>query len=144
MNKKLMKTKTAQVLASKPYIKFAYLFGSQAKGVAGPLSDIDIAIFSDETAAYSRESIYGSEYELVLELEEALGARQVDLVVLNKAPISLRYQVLRDGEIVFCCSEKERIRFHEETIKLYLDFLPFRAVQNDYLRKRINEGTFGR
>ena len=80
----------------------------------------------------------------MLELEKALEAEEDDLVALNKAPIFLRYQVLKSGEVIFCCSEKERIRFHEETIRLYLDFLPFRAIQNDYLKKRIAEGAFGR
>ncbi|HBR28239.1 MAG TPA: nucleotidyltransferase domain-containing protein [Firmicutes bacterium] len=144
MKKELMKTKIAEVLALKPYIRFAYLFGSQAKGAAGVLSDIDIAVFFGETATYVQESIYGLESELVLELEKSLEAGRVDLVVLNKAPIFLRYQVLKGGEIIYCCSEEERVRFHEETIRSYLDFQPFRAIQNSYLQKRIEEGAFGR
>ena len=144
MDKELMKIGIARVLASKPYISFAYLFGSQVKGVTGALSDIDIAVYFDETVSYPRKSIYGPEVELVMELEKALEARRVDLVVLNEAPIFLRYQVLKGGEIIFCSSEEDRVRFHEETIRLYLDFLPFRAVQNDYLQKRIAQGAFGR
>ena len=101
-----------------------------------------MAVFDE--AAYIRGSIYGPESELVFKLEKALEAGPVDIVVLNKAPILLRYQVLKYGEIIYCRSEEERIKFHEETIRLYLDFLPFRAVQNYYLQKRINEGTFGR
>ncbi|HHU82860.1 MAG TPA: nucleotidyltransferase domain-containing protein [Firmicutes bacterium] len=143
MDKALLKTKIGHVLALEPGVRFAYLFGSQAKGTAGRLSDIDVAVFFDE-AAYIRGSIYGPESELVFKLEKALEAGPVDIVVLNKAPILLRYQVLKYGEIIYCRSEEERIKFHEETIRLYLDFLPFRAVQNYYLQKRINEGTFGR
>ena len=45
MDKALMKTKTEQVLALQPDVRFAYLFGSQVKGTAGLLSDIDIAVF---------------------------------------------------------------------------------------------------
>ncbi len=30
-----------------PAVKFAYLFGSVAEGEAGPLSDIDIAVYLD-------------------------------------------------------------------------------------------------
>ena len=138
-----MKTKIEQVLALKPDVRFAYLFGSQVKGTAGVLSDIDVAVFFDEKI-YAQGNIYGLEYELVLKLEKALETGRVDLVVLNKAPIFLRYQILKGGEIIYCCSEKERVKFHEETIRLHLDFLPFRAIQNYYLQKRIDEGAFGR
>jgi len=144
LDREFMKTKIVQALEIKPSIRFAYLFGSQAKGGGGVLSDIDIAVFFDEAIVYTGENTYGPEYELVLELEKALGAERVDLVVLNKAPIFLRFQVLKGGELIFCRSEKDRLRFHEETIRLYLDFLPFRNVQNAYLRKRIAGGTYGR
>ncbi|HLW08487.1 MAG TPA: nucleotidyltransferase domain-containing protein [Marinilabiliaceae bacterium] len=143
MDKALMKTKIEQALALKPDVRFAYLFGSQVKGTAGLLSDIDIAVFFDETT-YAQGNTYGPEYELVLKLEKALEAGRVDLVVLNKAPNFLRYQILKGGEIIYCRSEEERVKFHEETIRLYLDFLPFRAIQNYYLQKRIDEGAFGR
>ena len=45
---------------------------------------------------------------------------------------------------MYCRSEKERIKFHEETMRLYLDSLPFLKVQNQYVKKRIDECTFGR
>ncbi len=144
MDKELIKVKIAQTLALKPDIRLAYLFGSQAKNTAGVLSDIDVAVFFAETAECAKENIYGYEYDLALELEKALEAGPVDLVVLNKAPIFLRFQVLKGGELVLCRSERERVRFHEETIRLYLDFLPFREIQNSYLKKRIAEGVFGR
>lgn len=53
----------------------------------------------------------------------------VDLVVLNKASIYLRYQVLKGGELLFCGSEESRLKFHEETIRFYLDFLPLRQFR---------------
>lgn len=35
------------VLACCPEVKFAYIFGSRARGDAGPLSDVDVAVFLD-------------------------------------------------------------------------------------------------
>jgi predicted nucleotidyltransferase len=142
LDKELLKEKITKVLSSISDIRFAYLFGSQARGVAGLLSDIDIAVFFDETNAYEGKT-YGLECELIPGLERILG-RPVDLVVLNKASVFLRYQVLKEGELLFCSSEEARIKFHEETIRLHLDFLPFRTVQNRYLKKRLFEGDFGR
>jgi len=51
---------------------------------------------------------------------------------LNKAPVFLRHQILKNGELILCRADKERIRFHEATMRLYLDFQPFRSVQNYY------------
>lgn len=142
MDKELLKEKITKTLSTKRYIHFAYLFGSQVRGTAGVLSDIDIAVFFDESA-FAQGAIYGFECELMPELERALGC-PVDLVVLNKASIYLRYQVLKGGELLFCDSEESRLKFHEETIRFYLDFLPLRAVQNVYLKKRLTNGAFGR
>jgi predicted nucleotidyltransferase len=142
LEKELLKEKIIKVLSPISYIRFAYLFGSQARGTAGILSDIDIAVFFDETANQGVK-LYGPECELIPEMERLL-ERPVDLVVLNKASIFLRYQVLKDGELLFCNSEEARINFHEETIRRYLDFLPFRKVQNHYLKRRLTEGSFGR
>ncbi|MGE5581718.1 MAG: type VII toxin-antitoxin system MntA family adenylyltransferase antitoxin [Bacillota bacterium] len=143
MDKELLKEKIIKVLSGTSQVCFAYLFGSQARGTAGALSDIDIAVFFDEPA-FDQDRIYGPEFELLPLLEKNLDHRPVDLAVLNNAPVFLRYQVLKTGEILFCRSEESRIRFHEETIRLYLDFLPFRKVQNLYLKKRLTNGTFGR
>lgn len=142
LDKKILKEQITEILSPLPYISFAYLFGSQASGVTGLLSDVDIAVFFNEIMD-DREKAYGPECELSIDLERLLGY-PVDLVVLNKASILLRYQVLKKGELLFCHSKKVRIKFHEETIRLYLDFLPFRNVQNEYLKKRINKGLFGR
>lgn len=142
MDKKELKEKIAEVLAPIPYVSFAYLFGSQATGTARVLSDVDIAVFFDQTADY-KGGTYGPECELIPDLERVLG-RPVDLAVLNRASNLLCFQVLKKGELLFCRSEEARIRFHEAIVRTYLDFLPFRTVQNEYLKKRIFEGTFGR
>jgi predicted nucleotidyltransferase len=44
MNKVLFR-KIKRLLKSNPYIEFAYLFSSQAKGLADYRSDFDIAVY---------------------------------------------------------------------------------------------------
>ncbi len=127
----VLKQKMEHILASSEKVKFAYLFGSQAKGSPGPLSDIDIAVFFDETE-YNQGNAFEDENELMFKLEKTLAPERVDLVVLNKAPVFLRHQILKNGELILCRADKERIRFHEATMRLYLDFQPFRSVQNYY------------
>jgi predicted nucleotidyltransferase len=41
--------KLKKYFAGKDYIAFAYLFGSMARGKFTPLSDIDIAVYIDQT-----------------------------------------------------------------------------------------------
>lgn len=42
------RTELEQVFASDGHVLVAYLFGSQARGQAGPLSDVDIAVLFDD------------------------------------------------------------------------------------------------
>jgi predicted nucleotidyltransferase len=42
------KEKLREVFQSYPQIKLVYLFGSQARGETGPLSDYDFAVYFDE------------------------------------------------------------------------------------------------
>ncbi len=134
-------SKLAPLLAAKPEICFAYIFGSVAKGTAGKLSDIDIAIFVDPLHKMPMTG-YGYKSELSVELKSVL-AREVDLVLLNDASTVLKYQVLKNGVLAYCRSDVERRDFHENTVKKYLDFKPLLKVQSDYLHKRLVAGTFG-
>ena len=72
-----------------------YLFGSEARGDSGALSDIDVAVLLDEDPP---RTLAGLQLEIAGELEDHLG-REVDLVVLNTAPVDLAMRVLRDVNI---------------------------------------------
>lgn len=73
----------------------AFLFGSQARGSAGPLSDLDVAILHLDGLG-PRERL-----DLRLGLAAAGGAAlatgEVDIVLLNGAPPLLRDRALRDA-----------------------------------------------
>jgi predicted nucleotidyltransferase len=141
VNDKLVKSRLLPFFAARQEVAFAYLFGSVAKGNAGKLSDIDIAVFLDPPEL-PQDDGYGYQSELLVELRELLAA-EVDLVILNSAPTTLKFQVLKNGILIYCRSEDERRLFHENTVKMYLDFKPFLKVQSDYLYKRLAEGAFG-
>lgn len=92
------------VLAREPRLKFAILFGSQARCTARPDSDIDIAIAS--TAELSSQE----EGQLATDLELAAG-RPVDLVRITDATPALRWRIARDGVILLSTPEREAVRF---------------------------------
>lgn len=99
----------------------AYLYGSMARGTAGPDSDVDIAVLyrTDPPA-----TLDGLGLGLAAELERLLG-RRVDLVVLNRAPVDLIHRVLRDGVLVCEQDRSARIRFEVRARNEYFDLLPY-------------------
>ncbi|HSW36149.1 MAG TPA: nucleotidyltransferase domain-containing protein [Candidatus Limnocylindrales bacterium] len=136
-----MLSKITPVIASKPEIEFAYLFGSVAAETAGMLSDVDLAVYVD-SACEIPASGFGYQSELITELAELLACR-VDVVILNDASIMLKHQVIKNGILVYSRSHDERRAFHEKAVREYLDFKPLLKVQGEYIRKRLLAGTFG-
>jgi len=100
-----------EFLMGRKEVLFAYLHGSF---LSGPFRDIDIAVYTDG----ERDVFY--ELELERELEERLGF-PVDVRVLNNAPISFRFKVLK-GELLFSRDEEKRCEFESKTLAEYHDF----------------------
>ena len=76
------------------------------------------------------------EYELQMEtdLMKALKKYIVDVRVLNGAPLSFKYNVIKDGIVLLSKDDDKRADFEEKTIILYLDFLPYRK---SYLKETL-------
>ena len=51
---------------------------------------------------------------------------EIDLVVLNDAPLKFCHQILKTGKLLHLGNKSELIDFREKTVKLYLDFRFFR------------------
>jgi len=120
----------------------AYLIGSQARGSAGPLSDVDLAILHDP------ELDPAQRLELRLAIAAAAGAAlattEVDVVLLNAAPPLLRHRALRDGVCLLDRDPRARIRFQIQTLNDYVDTRPLRELASHRLRRSLQEGTYGR
>ena len=85
-------------LIARPEIVFAYVFGSTARAEARPDSDVDIAVFLDDSIPAPDHTRYRA--VLATELLQCLSRNDVDLVVLNQSPVLLTHRVVRDGEVV--------------------------------------------
>lgn len=129
------------VLENREEIIFAYLFGSTVKGLENNLSDVDIAVYLD-IKKIPESGSFGYKSELILEIEKSLH-KKIDLVLLNESPIFLAHNIIKNGQLIFIRSEKEKVEFHFMVVRNYLDFKPIMAVQNEYLKQRLNEGSFG-
>ncbi len=98
-----------------------YLYGSQARGTAGPASDVDLAVLY---AVDPQDTLEGLSPDWVADLERWLG-RSVDVVALGRAPVDLVHRVLRDGVLVGEWDRAARIRFEVQARNAYFDLLPY-------------------
>src|ERR1051326_4841651 len=98
-------------------VLFAYLFGSQAAGKAGPLSDVDIAVYFRSGLSERRRRPL--RIRLTAEICSALKRDDVDVVVLNDAPPSLAFRVTASGKVIFCRDQLARIRYEARAMSLY-------------------------
>lgn len=71
----------------------AMLIGSEARGTAGPLSDVDIAIWSKpDLDARGR---FDLQLALARDAGHVLGTDEIDIVTLNHAPPLLQHRAIR-------------------------------------------------
>jgi predicted nucleotidyltransferase len=122
----------------------AMLIGSQARGGAGPLSDVDLAVWHDpglDPAARLQLQL-----ALSAAAARALGTDEVDVVLLNGATPLMRQRAIRDagGRRLVERDPKARVRFEARALLDYLDTKPLRAEMARGLRRRIEEDRFGR
>lgn len=104
-------------------IVFAYLFGSQAKGKTGGLSDIDLAVyFSEEVPA---KDYFKARLALLGDLVFLFKKENIDLVVLNEAPPLLAHRILKHGRLIFSDDEKIRVEYETKAVLKYLDWKPY-------------------
>ena len=104
-------------------IAFAYIFGSHAKKTAGPLSDVDIAVYFDE--AVGRDEYFDLRLAVLGDLVDSLRTDDVDLVILNDAPPLLAHRIVKEGQILFSADEEHRVAFEVRAVLGYLDWKPY-------------------
>ncbi|AOQ22675.1 hypothetical protein MTAT_26790 [Moorella thermoacetica] len=115
-------------------IELAYLFGSRARGKAGPLSDYDFAILDPNMG---RDDGY---YRLILDLSALMGGASVDVVMLKFAPVELQYRVIKEGFLLYQKDVYTRVEFEGNVLSRYFDFLPvLRQQREDVLKEGKSE-----
>jgi len=100
-------------------IALLYLFGSQARGDAGPMSDHDFAIQFD---GLSVEEQFNKKLDLMSRLASILKTDTLDLVVMNTLDKpELKLAIIQEGKIIF---EREDASLEVEPAALreYEDF----------------------
>lgn len=128
-------TPVVELLEKERHVEFAYIFGSQATGEAGPLSDLDIAVHLDRRADRLTYRL-----KLMERLAKLLKRNDLDLVVLNEAPPLLSHEVIKYGTILKEHRPK-RVPYEARVISNYLDTASLRQMQRAALAERVRKGT---
>jgi predicted nucleotidyltransferase len=104
-------------LQSRADISFAYLFGSYGRGKAVPLSDLDIALYLKDLL-----NIQQKKMDILGALIDILHTDEIDLVVLNTAPLPLRMRILENRKVVVDRDPFLRHHYESLTMREYFDF----------------------
>ncbi len=106
-----------EYLNKHPKVVFAYLFGGLARGRISPLSDVDIAIYLTDAADTTREKL-----EIMGKLNDLLKTDEVDLVIVNTAPLPLASRIIKHKIILVDKMPFVRHKFESLIIREYFDF----------------------
>jgi len=117
---------------SVPDILFAYLFGSFGKGKHFPLSDVDIAVYLKEPLDVPEKKM-----EILGALIDILQTDEIDLVVLNNAPLPLRMRILESKKVVV--DHEPFLRHHYESLTMR-EYFDFSILEKQILNRRFLGG----
>lgn len=128
------------LFAADEAIELAFLFGSHARGEAGALSDVDIALLL--APAIPRDEDLGYRLKYSAAIAEAIRDDRVEIVILNTAPPALAHQVIQ-GRLLYERTAEARVQFIVAVQRRYLDLKPFYAIDHAYMQQRLKEHRFG-
>lgn len=111
-----------------------YIFGSYGTANQSLLSDIDIAVL------FKNKTSLEEELDFEIKISEIFKRNDIDIVILNKAPIDIQMEVLYKGERIYCSDELSLADFKEQVFYFYSDYEPtLREFYNDILEGIKNE-----
>ncbi|MBA7525693.1 hypothetical protein ES705_17846 [subsurface metagenome] len=119
-------------LENYPKVVFAYLFGSLTKGKVNPLSDIDVALYLKKGTNFSGEKMV-----ILEELIDIFGTEEIDLVILNIAPLTLKARIVGNKKILVDKDPFLRHSFESLVLREYFDFS---KKEEDIFKRRFSLG----
>jgi hypothetical protein len=117
--------KLEDYFTAKDEVILAYLFGSVAKGEFNRLSDVDVAVLLDENL--TKQEMFDLELKIIDDIVGILKIDDIDLTIMNLAPLTLNNNIIKQGYILKS-DENKRVHFETYLMSRYLD--------EKYYRKR--------
>lgn len=107
------------LLASFDDIVCAYIYGSFARGE--PVRDLDVALYLTE----DKDFLFAVDVAALLRKDTGL---EVDVTLINQAPVALQFAILRDGLLLFSKDEVRRMALIERVSRQYREYAHFRDL----------------
>jgi predicted nucleotidyltransferase len=125
----------SEKLKQEKNISAMYLFGSALSGALKPLSDIDIAVLLDKLIP--RDEFHEEYLNIFRIVSDLLKIDELDLVILNEAPVRITHNILKTGKLLFSKDNAQLAEFIEINFKLYPDFMFYKNQYNSEFQKQI-------
>jgi predicted nucleotidyltransferase len=127
-------------------IEVVYHHGSTATGRDKASSDIDVALLIDNRAAGDWKNVERIRERSASQLGRLFGvdSLRVDVQILNQAPLAFQYRVIGARRPLWEVSRARRIEYERDLMREYLDFRYYEDIHNEAMRRRIQEGRYGR
>lgn len=106
-------------------VELIILFGSMARHQSTAKSDIDLGVLLSDL--HQKEKLYQ-------ELSHVYFEKPVDLIILNRADPLLRFEVVREGKVLYEKDSGIYANFAVKAIKEYYDTSKLRKVEEIYLQ----------
>jgi hypothetical protein len=119
-----------EVFRSYGEIQAVYVFGSTVSGTRRARSDLDLGILAGEARVSVRK------LEILAELARR-GFDNVDLVLLDRADLVVRYEAIRQNCLVYSRADFQRGAVYSKVVRQYLDLAPYLKRQRDAYKQRI-------
>jgi predicted nucleotidyltransferase len=120
-------------------VRFAYLFGSRARGEATADSDADIAVCLAKR--YEKSETAFIRGALIERAQEYLSCA-ADLVFLEEADLYLKYLIVKEGIPVKDNGDGSRAEFESRTLREYFDFQYYSDIYNHAMIESIKRQTY--
>jgi predicted nucleotidyltransferase len=133
MNQNLDLTLLNRLFESYSDVQAVYVFGSSAFGRRHAESDLDLAIVPRHPRLRARK------LDMLADLAR-IGLCDVNLVFLDTDDIVLKYEAVRQNQLVYQGADFDRGAYYSQVVRKYLDFLLYLEVQRQAYQRRILGG----
>ncbi len=112
-----------------PEVLAVYLFGSCADGTANAESDLDLGILP-RTPAFHEHLL-----DVLADLTKA-GFERVDVVFLDQADPTLRYEIVHRNMLVYAAPDFDHGAYFSRTLRTYWDWAPYLRILRQAEKER--------
>ena len=116
-------------------IVYGIVFGSATVGYRRKDSDLDVAVKLRKKPKTPRQ-ILKTITKISEAFEKELGI-ETDVVIMNVVGMGLRYEIFKQGKVVFCSDRNAFVEDSSRTVLEYLDMKPFFQQYYEEVKQRL-------